>query len=398
MPGRLSVDSFTLGLSPHDAASNEAQIDAELEAGLPGYDPKRAGLAYWQKKAFARLVADVAVMHQEGRSAIFRYFAEKIAKIPPILAAPATVTSTWTLIDEEGHTIEDGTEVKIAVDADNYEAFVVVGDVVVPVGKASTAEGEVLLQAKEPGVAGNELVGPASPISASTAFVDAVTLEGVTGGGVDEEDEDDYLDRVVREARQFSTSLIVKENFEIDALGFPTVARALCLPAWNGDEGKAEALCFTVVPLTAAGKALGELQRDELQARQADKVPSGVDNFVGVPAYTKVDVLAEHTVLPGFDPATVEAAVAARLASYLDPANSGLPDAFGDPGNIGGWIPASAVYRNELIAEVSNVAGVDRVVALKLAKHGSELKTQESVALAGVAPLTEPGTITVSSI
>lgn len=392
------MSSFALGLNPHDAASNEAQIDTELQASLPGYDPKRAGLSYWQKKAFARLMADIGDLHVEGRASMFRFFAEKIAKIPPILAAPATVYSTWTVIDEEGHTIKDGTEVKIPVDADNYKAFVVVGDVVIPLGKDTTAAGEVLLQAKEPGVAGNELSGEPTPISADTAFVDSIELTGVTDGGVDEEGEDEYLERAVMEARLFSTSLVVKEDFEIDAITFPGVARALCLPAWNGDEGKAEALCFTVVALTAAGQAPGETQRDALLEHQAEKVPSGVENFVGVPTFTKLDVLAEFSVLPGFDPEVVKAAVQARLASYLDPANSGLPSGFGDPGSIGGWAPASAVYRNELITEVSNVPGVDRVVTLKLAKTGSELETQESVALAGVAPLTEPGTLTVAAV
>lgn len=390
------MSDFTTGTADFDAGTIGEEIDRDLEASIEGYEPARAGLAKWQRDAFARVMAKVGNQANVTKAALFRRFGEAVAKVPPILAAPATVKSTWTAIDDAGHTVTGGTEVKIPVNGDESRGFVVVGDVEIPPGSEATAGGAVLLQAIEPGEGGNGLSANPTPISATADFVESIVLEGVTDGGVDEEDEDAYLNRMVKEARLFSTSLIVREDFEIDALSFAGVARALCIPAYDADAEEANVpLSYTVVPLTAAGLAPSEVRRDEIQASQEARVPDGVNNFVTTPNYTGIDLEVEVAVLAGFDKAAVQAAVKARLETFLAPANWGLPTVSGDPGNVGGWILVDAVYRNELIAEVSNVAGVDRVVVLKLAKAGGELKTQESIALAGVAPLTEPGDIEV---
>jgi len=392
------VSKFTTGENVYDAATNEQRIDEELEASIPGFDSKRAGLAYWQKKAFARLIANIGDQNAETKASMFKKFGETIASVPPILAAPATVTSTWTVIDDDGHMIEDGTEVKIPVPGGDPLGFVVVGDVTITAGKTTTTAGQVLLQAIEPGEAANGLSGEATAIS-TVVFVDTITLVGASSGGVDEEDEDAYLDRLTEALQTLSQSLIVQRDFEIDARAVPGIDRALCIPGYDGDAEKEDVpLCVSVAPIDIDGQKVGAPKKEELKARQAAKVPSGVNNFVIDPTYTKIEVEAEVTVLPGYDPVVVEAAVEARLAAYLSPANAGLPSNFGDTGNSAGWVKVTAIYRNELIAEADRIAGVDRVVTLKHAKVGSGLVTQESVALAGVAPLTEAGTIKVTVV
>jgi hypothetical protein len=392
------VSNFAELFPNADAATARAEMAEFLRANVEGWEPHSGDLDDWIEEAVARLWSILQRQASAIGAAAFAGFGQKIANVPPILAAPATVTSTWTAIDTAGHEIEDGTEVKIPVNGDESRGFVVVGGVVIPPGESATAAGGVLLQAILPGTAGNDLSGTASPISARTAFVESIALVGETANGVDEEGEDEYLNRLATRLQLLSLSLVVARDFEIDAITRGGIARALCIPGYNDATSEADVpLCFTTVPLTSAGAELTGPAREALQEAQAEMVPSGVLNFVGVPTDTSIDVEATATVLPGFDPAIVLPAGQARLASYLDPANSGIPTGSGDPGSSGGWVPASAVYRNELISELDRVPGLDRVVTLKLAKTGLELKVQESVALAGVAPLTKAGTLKVTA-
>ena len=118
---------------------------------------------------------------------------------------------------------------------------------------------------------------------------------------------------------------------------------------------------------------------------------SGVLNFVTDPTYTEVDVEAKFTVTTGNEAAATETAVEARLTEYLSPANWGLPSV-GDASTSTGWVNQTKVYLNELISEVDRVAGVGRVISLKLVKGGGVLGTAD-ITLAGVATLTKPGLI-----
>jgi len=365
------VSEYVGPFGEFDASSFEELINEEMEAAFEGWSPARGGLLTWFNKARSRIDAILGNQLGVTAAAAFKKFGETIGRTPPILAAPATAQSTWTMIDNLGHTIEDGTEVAIPINGDEVLGFVVVGDVVVPPGSEATGAGAVLLQAITPGTVGNNLSATPRPISASTAFVDTIALVGVTSGGVDEEDEDDYLDRLTVRLRLLSLSLIVASDFEIDAVTSGGIARALCLPGYNAETAEADQpLCFTNFPLTEAGQPPSGPAREALQASAAERVPSGVKNFVGVPTYTTLDVWAEVVVAAGFDPLVVKAAVEGRLAEYLAPANWGRPTGFGDPGNSGGWILTPNVYVNEVISELDRVPGVSRVVSVLLGGTG----------------------------
>jgi hypothetical protein len=345
-----------------DAASIEQQVNEALESKFEGWSPARAGLATWLIKAKARI--DSIILEQAGSitRAAYKKFGETIAKVPPILAAPASVTSTWTFSDSDGHTIEDGTLVEIAVSGDETAGFRVVGDVVVPPGVAATATGGVLLQAIEPGVARNGLSADPELVSALSLPIDSIVLEGVTSGGVDEEDEDTYLERLTEELQTLSPSLILPRDFAIDARATAGIARALCIPAYNAEAEKEEALAVTEIGVDAAGASLSAPIKEALKTRQEEKLISGVDLYLADPTHTKVDVFPSATALPGFDPSTVKAAVGDRLAEYLASANWGASSS----GESTGWVNRDKVYFNELISEVDRVDGVDRVVSLLL--------------------------------
>lgn len=365
-----------------------------VRARFEGWDPAAGDLADWVMQTGARVHSTTREQFASVAKAVFKKFGETIAEVPPILPAPATATSTWTLIDDDGHTIEAGTLVTIAIDGDNVRVFEVVSDVTVAPGSTVTKAGEVVLQDTEVGAEGNKLAAAPEPYSA-VAFVDSVALVGETSGGVDAEDEDEYVVRLREELRLRSLSLILSEDFEIDATAIAGIERALCIPGYDNEAKKEDVpLCFTVVPIDDAGLESSAGVQKELAERQEAKLISGVNYFVGKPTYTEVDAEVAAKVAAGFDPETVKAAIAARLAALLSPANAARPSA-GDASNSTGWEPITHIYVNEIVSELDKVAGVDRIVLVKLAKHAAGLKA-EDVELAGVAALPKAGTLTVS--
>ena len=79
--------------------------------------------------------------------------------MPPIVAAPATATSTWTMADDALHDPRRHPG-SIGLSGDETFGFVVVGEVTIPPGETTTAAGAVLLQAVEPGEATTGLQRP----------------------------------------------------------------------------------------------------------------------------------------------------------------------------------------------------------------------------------------------
>jgi Baseplate J-like protein len=349
-----------------DAASLKQEILELFEAAFPGWESSSGGLLTLLAEGQARINADVFEQMTELEQAAFKRFGEAIASVPPVQAAAATVGSVWTMIDELGHEIPAGTLVGIPGPEGRPIGFETVGDTVVAPGSTKVA---VLLEAVEAGESGNGLSGEAQ-LETQLAFVEApggVELEGVTSGGVDEEEEDAYLNRLVEELRTISVSLIKAPDFETDARSIAGIARAKCLEAYNAEEGKEEAMAVSVFAIDASGNDVAGPVKEALEARQTDKLLSGINYYVGSPTYTTIDVVAGVVVETGFDPTAVVAAVGARLAEYFNPGKWGMPKQ-GDSGS--GWINQTHVYFNEVISEIDRVGGVDRVVSVLLGGTG----------------------------
>lgn len=108
--------------------------------------------------------------------------------------------------------------------------------------------------------------------------------------------------------------------------------------------------------------------------------------------YTDVDVDAPATALAGFDTSIVEDSIVAAISDYLSPANWGIPS--GDSTRKL-WRNVTTVRRNELIALVNSVEGVDYVGNLRLALGGDPLGTVD-ITLDGPAALSRPGDVTAT--
>src|SRR4249919_3080464 len=145
------MTAFVEAVVDNEPDQLEEEVVEGIEAAFEDWSYSPANLDYWLIKAFVRISSLVRDQAAVLSRAAFKKFGETIVKMPPILAAPATVTSTWTMIDDLGHEIPDGTLVRIPVSGDKELGFKTVGAVVVKPGDTETAEGEVLLEAVKPG-------------------------------------------------------------------------------------------------------------------------------------------------------------------------------------------------------------------------------------------------------
>jgi Baseplate J-like protein len=379
-----------------DPAALEAEAIETLEVAIEGWEGAPGSPEVWLTKAFARIAATVFDLASIVSREAFKTFGETIVGVPPILAAPATATSTWKVTDALGHKIPDGTLVSIAVSGDETQAFRTVGDVVIPPESDESEAGEVLLEAVNAGEAASGLT--ATPVLLSSlSFVNpgGITLTGATSGGVDAEDEDTYLSRLTEELQTLTLSAVIPRDYEILARRVAGVARATALDNYDADAEESEVpLVVTVAVVDADGEALSEGVKEGVQELLEGRSLSNVKTFVIDPSYTVVDVKAEVVVLPGYDQSTVLAAVEERLSTYLNPAHWGLPFGISDTGSSAGWVNETTLYRNELLSEIDRVAGVARVVDVELAEGEGELGTEDLV-IEGPAALTQPGSLEV---
>lgn len=363
---------------------------AAMAARFPGWSPNDGNLETWLIAACADLAGDMMEAAVDVPAEIFRAFGQKIAGVPTIDAAPAAANTTWTTIDDSGYTIPAGTLVQIAATGSVSYAFEVQDEVLIDAGSTTTETGEVVLVAKVPGSAPNGLESDPTLLD-SLAFVDTITLESTVSGGVDAEDPDDYLDRLVEVIRLQSPRPILASDAAILARTIPGVWRATALDLYDPDTDTYDnERTVTVAVVDEDGEDCADAVKDAVEAlltaeREANFVFHAID-----PTRSTIKVSTTVTALEGFDPAAVAAAVEAALANYLSPGTWGLPLATGDDPRA--WRNVTTVRRNELIALVDRVAGVDYVSALTLAKGSDSLATSD-VTLDGPAGLPEPGTM-----
>lgn len=375
--------AFTELFVEKDVSVIEGEILEGIEAAFEDWHPAAGDLEFWLIKGFARIASAVFDVASIVTRAAFKTFGQTIVSVPPILAAPATVESTWEAIDEAGHKIPAGTEVTI-VEGDESYGFRTVADVEIPAGKSKTDPGEVLLEAVLPGTSHNGLsAAPALKTSLAAIKLDGIVLTGISAGGVDEESEDDYLNRLVEELQTLTMSAVVIRDYEILARRVPEVAYATALDNYDPDLDEfGKPLVVSVAVADVAKNDLTEGSKAkvkaELEARSLSNIVTHVIDYTSTSVGAKVKI----TVRPGYEEAATVAAAEARLLDYLSPAP--------DPEN------ELFVYINEIIPVVDQVAGVGRVLSVELSKNGGAFGKAD-IELDGPAALVKAGTVEVTA-
>lgn len=385
-----------------DPEARTAAAKDEIAAGIPGWVAPDGSFEDRLLRAESRLAADLTEMAADVPGEIMFEIGRSFLKIAPQGAVPAQVTSTWTMVDAAGYTIDANTEVGIPIAGDDLVAFRVVEDVSVAPGQTKTADGGVLLEAVIPGEAGNDLNGTPKLLSTLTFVVQpgGIALEDGDGdpvetdGGVDAETTDEYLDDLTDETGLLTTTPILPENFAVVARRVPTVYRALAVDGYNPDDDTFDnERMVAVASIEEDGTAVSAGTKTAVTTLLESLRESNFLSPAFDPTYNAIDV--DYTgakALPGFDPAVVKTAVDSAIANYLSPANFGRFPTDTDP-KI--WRRITVVRHSELVALVNSVAGLDYIDSedLTLALSGGSLAAA-NVTLDGVAPLTEAGDIT----
>jgi len=374
-----------------------------IQVNAPGWTPNDGNLDVWIIRAMAAKAAESRDLASDVQDSIFRYFGANLMSIPPNDATPASVPTTWTMIDTAGYTIPANTAVGIRNAAGDTQVFLTVADIIVPFGVNATPAGDVLVQAMIAGSEANGLGGAGQPVDLidQLAFVSSITMTGATTGGADAEDDDTYLSRLSRRLRRLSQRPILPEDFAELALDASTeVARAIAIDEYDpGTDTYGHDRTVTIAAVKADGTPVSGTAKTAIQTyldanREVNFVVHTMDA-----TYTRIQVHADVVVLDGYDPATVVASVVTAIQNYLLPSNWGQDPTLSTVDALTTWVDSPTVYYNELIALVSNVAGVDRVDDLTSNIFGNAA-TRVDLALSTPAglPTWQAGDITATAV
>lgn len=368
-----------------DPEDLEQQAYDFLRTRWPDWEPADGNLETWMIAAFARLVSEASDLAATVPTEVMKTFGAAVAGLPPEAAVPATGYTTWTMIDNLGYTVPAGTNVGIRDATGNLVAFATVDDFTVAPGDTTAAA--ILVRAVEEGAGGNDLSGTVDLID-SLNFIDGITLDAATAGGVDEESDTDYLDRLTEELQLSAPRPIVPSDFEVLARRINGVHRAVAVDGWNPTLDTLGNERYIGIALTDTA---GE-QPDPAVKTAVEDYLDGLRevNFVvevGDPTYTTIDVDVTVTAYPAFDADDVEQEIVDALTAFFNPVNWGVPS-YGVSNRV--WVNTDVVRYLDVASVVHNVAGVDDITALTVEGASADVN------LVGTVTLTRPGTITAT--
>jgi hypothetical protein len=342
-----------------------AQVGIDYLQGVyPAWQPARADSMTWTLRSVAQIIAEAQETSSDVPTSIYRYLGRWLVGLPPIDATSAQTQATVTMVDTAGYTIDAGTRFLIKTSGDAGVVFLATGPVTVPPGSGATAAGELQLIAEEPGAHGTGLASSleVQPVDA-LAFIDTVTLTADTTGGVDAETDDEYLARFTAELALMSPRPILPDDFAVLARRVAGVARALAVDGYNpADDTLLNERMVTVAVADETGGDLSAGIKTAVDAllqgmREVNFVVHVID-----PTRTTFDVRYTAVSYPGFDTASVQAAVDAAVAGYLSGASWGTPP-IGEAATVE-WLDNPVVRYLELAEQINRTEGLHYITSL----------------------------------
>jgi hypothetical protein len=373
----------------------EVEVDEDVLTGQalgeradldPGWLPPDTGPENLLLTVVVRIIATIMELVLSVSTNIFRWWGQNIIQVPAKDAEFASAEGEVTALDNGTYLLGAGTEFALTDATGAKVGFATVGDVTVDGGDASA----VTLRAVIAGEAANDLDGTVEPVT-SVSWLSTLVLDAPTEGGVDAEEDEDYLNRLPGEASLLSRTPILPVDFEVMALRVPGIARAAAFDLYDPDTDTDDNEGFMTVALIAEdGGEVSSEAEDEYVALIEETREVGFEVHTIGPTENLIDIEVEGVAYRGFDPPTVRLAVIAAIEGYLDKARWGRPN-FGDPSTGGGWINEPVVRRSELDTIINQVVGFNYRTVLEV--NGS---TNETTALTGKAPVAQADTVTVT--
>jgi len=373
MPSVDAVPLVDLTLYDRSAADLVARASAALTASLPGIvlRPGRTEVAMLEAEA---LVATERIFAIDRLPMAVAIIQARLIGITQGEGVAPTASVTFTLADALGHTIPAGTRVRLDTGTDSV---IFTTDIPLVIPPAVTT-GTVTVTATAVGTPANgALVGTALVLLDALFSVSTVQLAISPSGGADPENVAAWITRAGQRFARLTSVLVLPAHFVSAALDDVRVARAFVIdkydPGAPGIPAGPNLGHVTLAVSSPGGVALSAAVKASILANLSLMTRADLTLHVVDPTLNVVPVTVTVTALATYTAAQVIANVTAYLTSYL---------------SADTWTWGSTVWRNEVLAHVDTVAGVDRVVSLTL--PGAD------VALVGVAPLAVVGAVSVT--
>lgn len=355
---------------------------AALQLLMPDWTPREASTEVLLIESMALEMAEAIAALNRLPGALLETLL-RFLKVHKDYGRAPTATATVTCADSLGHTIPGGTRFYVPT-ADGTGAVVMLVEapgVTIPVGSSTGVValiGDVYTDAAN-GVPAGTLVTPLSPL----AFLESATLATPVGDGTAPETDAAWRNRGVNRLARLSEALVLPRHFQAAALENPAVARAVVVD--NTDPGTAgvgdDPGHVTVAVLGDGGGPLSTQAKAELQADLQDSSHAALVVHVTDVAMATVTVSVAVRLSDATDPAAVTAAVRQAIIAYLNPLT---------------WDSGTTVRRNELIALVDRVAGVDYVSTVTIT--GANGAGDLVLATASTVPTATAASVTVSVV
>lgn len=282
------------------------------------------------------------------------------------------VTLRFTMSNTLGYTIPAGTRARLTLPGGLLPViFTTTTGLTIAPGNLT---GDAAAVGSRFTVDANGSAGTSLELLDAIIFVENVVLQTITTPGRAPEIDSDFFARALLRFTRLSDAYVLPKHFQAAALEQTYVKRALAIDNWDGTGS---------TPGTVGGHITVAVYGNGANVSSGDKTTLGnllEANSIGNlsvhivdPTINTVAVTVTVKALAGYASGTVQTSITSALNTYLNPMN---------------WDWSGTVRRNELIALISNVAGVDYVTTLAV--------PAADVVLTGNAPLASAGTLTIT--
>ncbi|MEH3055487.1 MAG: baseplate J/gp47 family protein [Patulibacter minatonensis] len=389
------------GLPADDASPQTLLEDAKdyFRGAVPGWEPSDGAPEVALLAAGADEGATLYALVDDAAEDRFRDFGRTVLGIPADEPAPAEALTTWVARGPApvgGWTLNAGVTLAATSPAGRFGFEVIDTHVLAEGGSSLTA---VRVRALLDGEDANGATG-AADLDDPPAWVASASLTSPASGGRAGEDDDAYLDKILRGARQLHRSPVLSGDLELAAQEVDGIARTLVRDNWDETTlTGGHARTASLFPVDANGAAVDEPRRDALAALlEARREPNwrfriGEPTDNPVNAYVKVSRRSAEVDVGELD-AAVEAAVA---SGPLNPARHGDTQS----GERSRFLLRRWIRQYEVAAAADAVVGVDSVIEVRLALDPANTgvtPTDTDLEMVGSAPLPSARDIVVEVV
>lgn len=361
-------------LTLSDQSSQELLNTAleRLAMRAPEYAPRETGLEMILLEGMAEMVEQSIFAINRLPGTIFEVVMKAFG-IERYLGAQPRADLTFIVANSNGYVIPGGTRSVLTTDVGST-VFTLNSEVVIPAG-SNTGSGTAT---------GGDYTSNFNGIPANTdlalldavPYVDYVRTATLVTDGADAETDDEYLARGASRFSRLSETLVLPDHFVQAALESPLVERAYALDNYNPAAGEpGTAAGHIALAVYGKGAPLSAAERENLRTSLAAATAANLAVHVVDPTITTVAISATVISDGTRSLIDVQAECEAVLREYI---------------SVDSWPWSGTVWRNEIIALLSNALGVERVALLTV--------PNTDLTLAGYAPLAQAGTITITAV